>query len=60
MTLFYRNGEPFSRPVRPVRWIAEEFVLIHSIVGRTQYDVLGCWRFELDEEEDGDGQFKLF
>lgn len=36
MTFFYRNGKSFTRPVRPVRWVAEEFVLMHSVVGRTQ------------------------
>ena len=60
MTLFYRDGEPFSRAIQPVRWQADEFVLVHSAVGRGQHEVLARWRLRLDAQvEDEDGQFRL-
>lgn len=43
LTLGYRAGAPFSTPVEPVEWRADELVLIHSRVGRTVHDVLGRW-----------------
>jgi len=43
MTLGYREGEPFSQPVAPVGWLANELVLVDSQVGRTRHEVLGRW-----------------
>ena len=43
MTLSYRTGAPFSRPVAPIAWQAAEFVLIHSLIGRTVHEVIGRW-----------------
>lgn len=42
-TLFYREGEPWQRPVQGFRWQVGEFVLVHSLVGRTRHDILGRW-----------------
>ncbi len=43
VTLLYRAGYPFAAPVDPIGWQAEEFVLIHSIVGATRHIELGRW-----------------
>jgi len=31
------------QPVEPFEWTVREFVLIHSLLGRTEYRVLGRW-----------------
>lgn len=43
MTLFYRNGRPSVRAIAPVSWRVEELVLVHSLLGRTRYEILGRW-----------------
>jgi 2'-5' RNA ligase len=43
VTLLYRKGRAFVRPVKPIAWRAAEFVLIHSEIGRTRYRELGRW-----------------
>ncbi|WP_066725451.1 2'-5' RNA ligase family protein [Sphingomonas pituitosa] len=43
VTLLYRAGAPFSRPIDPICWTATDFVLIHSIVGATRHIELGRW-----------------
>ena len=43
MTLGYRQGAPFTQGIVPLGWTADEFVLIHSHVGRTRHDVLARW-----------------
>jgi len=42
-TLGYRKGEPFSRRVEGFTWIARDFVLVHSLVGLSRHEVIGCW-----------------
>lgn len=42
-TLGYRAGRPFSRPVAGFRWDVRAFVLVHSFVGWTRHENLGCW-----------------
>lgn len=54
LTLFYRDAPPFSRRIEPIRWHVDEFVLIHSLVGRTEHRVLGCWPLR------GGPQYSLF
>ncbi len=49
VTLFYRNGAPFSRPVAEFGWHVEELFLIRSHVGRTRHDVLGHWPLRAPE-----------
>jgi 2'-5' RNA ligase len=43
VTLGYRDGPVFTRPVDPIGWHCSEFVLIHSIAGRTKHIVLRRW-----------------
>jgi 2'-5' RNA ligase len=43
VTLAYGQEQGMRRPVWPLSWRAEEFVLIHSLVGLTEHVVLGRW-----------------
>jgi len=43
VTLGYRDGRPYSERVDPIGWRNSEFVLIHSLVGRTQHRELCRW-----------------
>jgi RNA 2',3'-cyclic 3'-phosphodiesterase len=44
VTLLYdhRHVEPYA--IEPISWTVREFVLIHSLIGRSQHIVLGRWR----------------
>ena len=44
VTLFYCDGQPFSRSIDGFDWLVDEFVLIDSRVGRSRYEVLGRWK----------------
>ena len=43
VTLLYDARNVAVRPVDPLGWTAREFVLVHSLLGRTEYRVLGRW-----------------
>ncbi|WEZ84786.1 2'-5' RNA ligase family protein [Rhizobium sp. 32-5/1] len=44
MTLLYDEATVAERELaEPVRWTVREFVLIHSLVGRSEYEYLGRW-----------------
>jgi 2'-5' RNA ligase len=43
VTLLYWDSQPVIRPIAPIEWLADEFVLIHSRVGETRHNVLGRW-----------------
>jgi 2'-5' RNA ligase len=43
VTLSYGDRRVPERPIRPISWRPEEFVLIHSEVGRSIYHTLGRW-----------------
>ena len=43
VTLSYADRRLPERPIRPISWRPEEFVLIHSEVGRSVYHTLGRW-----------------
>lgn len=45
VTLFYRQGRPFTERIHSFTWTAGELVLIESLVGRTQHNDLGRWPF---------------
>lgn len=45
MTLLYGSGPRTPLPIPPITWTVRDFVLIHSLVGLTRYEVLG--RFPL-------------
>jgi 2'-5' RNA ligase len=46
LTLLYDAQKIEPRPIEPIGWKVREFVLIHSLLGRTQYRVLGRWPLE--------------
>lgn len=43
VTMLYDEQLVHERPVEPVRWTAHEFVLVHSLLDRTQHIPLGRW-----------------
>ncbi|UGB37094.1 RNA 2',3'-cyclic phosphodiesterase [Frateuria soli] len=43
LTLLYDACTVAPQPVEPLRWTVREFLLIHSLLGRTEYRVLGRW-----------------
>jgi 2'-5' RNA ligase len=45
MTLLYGRGPSAPMPIPPITWPVREFVLIHSLVGLSRYEILG--RFPL-------------
>jgi RNA 2',3'-cyclic 3'-phosphodiesterase len=46
MTLAYDVRRIAEQLIEPVRWIAEDFVLIHSLVGQGVHRHLGRWRLQ--------------
>ncbi|ATE63065.1 2'-5' RNA ligase family protein [Rhizorhabdus dicambivorans] len=44
MTLAYGQDGGVRRPIWPLSWRAEEFMLVHSLVGLTEHVVLGRWK----------------
>lgn len=43
VTVAYRDGEGFTKRVRPIAWRATQFVLIESLVGETTHREIGRW-----------------
>jgi 2'-5' RNA ligase len=43
LTMLYDPRSIAERPVEPTTWTVQEFVLVHSRVGRRQYSMLGTW-----------------
>jgi 2'-5' RNA ligase len=43
VTLLYDARTVPTQPVEPLHWQADELLLIHSLLGRTEYRVLGRW-----------------
>lgn len=43
VTLGYRPGLSFLKPVTPLEWDVRDVVLIHSVVGATRHIELGRW-----------------
>lgn len=48
VTLLYDPASIAEHPVEPVRWTVDEFLLIHSELGRTKYNILGRWPLTAD------------
>jgi tRNA(adenine34) deaminase len=48
VTLLYDEKLVEEQPVAPVHWKVREFLLIHSLLGQTQYVVLGRWRLNVE------------
>jgi len=43
VTMLYDERAVEDHAIEPVRWTVREFVLVHSLRGKSQYDVLGRW-----------------
>lgn len=43
LTLLYAESRFEPQAIEPVTWTVREFVLIHSWLGKTRYDVIGRW-----------------
>jgi 2'-5' RNA ligase len=43
VTLAYDARKVAAEPVAPIGWRVDEFVLVHSLLGRTRHIRLGCW-----------------
>lgn len=60
MTLVYRKGVPFSHSVAPISWMAEEFVLVHSLIGQTRHEVIARWPLNATADTVDTAQLALF
>jgi 2'-5' RNA ligase len=49
MTLVHDPRYVAARDVTPVEWMAREFVLIRSLIGKARYEVLGRWPLDADQ-----------
>jgi 2'-5' RNA ligase len=47
MTLLYGPNAVPLQAIEPIRFVAREFVLIHSELGLTRYTVLGRWPLQI-------------
>jgi len=52
MTLLYDARYVAARAAGPLLWQARDFVLIHSLLGRTRHAVLGRWTLAQKEGDD--------
>lgn len=43
LTLAYDNFSVVPQPVDPIGWTAREFVLVNSLLGKTEHQVLASW-----------------
>ena len=43
LTLLYDARRVEEQPIETIRWIVREFVLVHSLLGRSVYKSLGRW-----------------
>ncbi len=43
VTLRYDTASVPIQPVPPIAWTVREFVLVHSLVGKTEHRILGRW-----------------
>lgn len=46
VTLLYDDQVLKPRSVEPVGWTVREFVLVHSLLGRTEHRILGRWTLQ--------------
>jgi 2'-5' RNA ligase len=46
VTLFYASRPISPPPIKPIRFLVDEFVLIHSELGLTRYNIVDRWRLK--------------
>jgi RNA 2',3'-cyclic 3'-phosphodiesterase len=49
VTLAYDPQEAAEQAIEPIRWIVNEFALVHSLIGKTRHIVLGRWPLKATE-----------
>ncbi|WP_244106519.1 2'-5' RNA ligase family protein [Burkholderia anthina] len=54
VTLLYGDGTFNRRDIEPIAWTVNEFILIHSWLGKTHYDVMGRWPLTADGQRADD------
>lgn len=42
-TLLYDDRAVAPQPIEPIAWTVREFVLVHSLLGKTEHRILGRW-----------------
>lgn len=50
VTLMYGDPVTSVQPMTPISWTANEFVLVHSLLGRGQHVQLGHWPFSANTQ----------
>lgn len=48
LTLLYDERSIEEQPIERIGWTVTEFVLVHSLLGRGQYNILGRWPLRAD------------
>jgi 2'-5' RNA ligase len=48
LTLLYDERSIEEQQIERIGWTVTEFVLVHSLLGRGQYDILGRWPLRAD------------
>jgi 2'-5' RNA ligase len=48
VTLLYDENGIEEQPIERIGWTVTEFVLVHSLLGRGQYNILGRWPLRAD------------
>jgi 2'-5' RNA ligase len=48
VTLLYDERGIEEQPIERIGWTVTEFVLVHSLLGRSQYNILGRWPLRAD------------
>lgn len=48
LTLLYGDRRVDERPIEPITWPVQDFVLVHSLIGQGQYTILGRWPLVVD------------
>lgn len=43
VTLLYDDRSVAPQAIEPIAWTVREFVLVHSLLGRTEHRILGRW-----------------
>ena len=54
LTLMYGDHAVEARPIEPIRWMAHELVLVHSLIGQGQHITLGRWPLQSAHPGHGD------
>jgi len=59
MTLLYREGTPFTRPIEPISWPVEHLLLVDALVGSSRQEPVGSWALRARPERETPRQYAL-